>query len=79
VVPLADPPVGTRGRPLRDLFFSGIVGNNQFPALTAVLEKGRCEAEWPFLGRCVAKALGGRNGNAALESFSRRAVKLWKP
>ncbi len=48
VVPRADPPVGTRGRPFRDLFFSGIVGRSQFPALVLVLENGRQEIEVPL-------------------------------
>ena len=48
VVPRADPPVGTRGRPFRDLFFSGIVGRSQVPGLAIVLENGRREIEAPF-------------------------------
>jgi hypothetical protein len=49
VVPRDDPPVGTRGRPFRDLFFSGIVGRSQLPALEVVLENGRREIEVPLL------------------------------
>ena len=50
VVPRDDPPVGTRGRPFRDLFFSGAVGRSQLPALEVVLENGRREIEVPLFG-----------------------------
>lgn len=35
--------MGTRGRPFRERFFSGMVGRSQFPAFGAVLENGRIE------------------------------------
>lgn len=38
-MPREDPPVGTRGRPLRDLFFSGCVGKSQSPNTAGVVEK----------------------------------------
>src|ERR1700712_2260584 len=79
VVPRADPPVGTRGRPLRDLFFSGLDGRSQLPALAVVVEKGRV----PFGGKdglfeeVTDKALhSGRRGVEAIESFSNWVAKL---
>jgi len=76
VVPRADPPVGTRGRPLRDLFFSGLDGRSQLPALAVVLENGR-RMEVPFGGKdglfeeVAERALhSGRRGVEAIESFS---------
>lgn len=83
VVPRDDPPVGTRGRPFRDLFFSGKLGRSQLPALAVVLENGRREVEVPARGRDIVfvaaegRALhSGRRGGEAMESFSNRAAKL---
>jgi hypothetical protein len=50
VVPRDDPPVGTRGRPFRDLFLSGMVGRSQLPALAIVFENGR-RVEVPSYGK----------------------------
>ena len=77
VVPRADPPVGTRGRPFRDLFFSGWVGRSQLPGLTDVLEKGRREIEELLLGKVFLfvnaderAGHSGRKGAEAIESLS---------
>ncbi len=76
VVPRADPPVGTRGRPFRDLFFSGMVGRSQFPALMLVLENGRREIEVPLLNTIMfenaveGRVHMGRRGAEAIESLS---------
>lgn len=86
VVPLADPPVGTRGLPFRDLFFSGMVGRSQLPALTAVLENGRRDwGELWFEGaeKAVAWARLGPRGrivleaNESLPSWAVKLCKLW--
>ena len=77
VVPLEEPPVGTRGRPFRDRFFSGAVGRSQLPALAAVLEKGRRATEavpgfdvlQPEEG--MRRVLTGRMGAENSESLSR--------
>jgi hypothetical protein len=76
VVPLADPPVGTRGRPFLDRFFSGIVGRSQFPGRTAVLENGRREMVASeevvvlFDDRAMRAMQTGRKGLEAIESLS---------
>jgi histidyl-tRNA synthetase len=76
VVPRADPPVGTRGRPFRDLFFSGIVGRSQVPGLAIVLENGRREIEAPFFEKTALfedagerAVQSGRRGLKAIESL----------
>jgi hypothetical protein len=83
VVPLADPPVGTRGRPLGDRLFSGLVGRSQFPAFLAVLENGRRGTEltfsWSF-GLCkdqgARKAAVDRETDEHIEMFPNREVTL---
>lgn len=75
-MPLAEPPVGTRGRPFRDRFFSGIVGKSQFPALAEVLENGRRLPD-AFCGLTrfdvegIEEALIGRRGVDAIDSLSK--------
>ena len=72
-MPLADPPVGTRGLPFRDRFFSGEVGRSQLPALAAVLENGRRVVEGPFFDVCWVRVergvMRGRRGEEDIESF----------
>jgi hypothetical protein len=76
VVPLAEPPVGTRGLPFLDRFFSGEVGNSQFPAFIAVLENGRrlieafFEQSVPLLEGKVKAEIRGRRGVEDNESRS---------
>jgi hypothetical protein len=76
-VPLAEPPVGTRGRPFRDLLASGFVGNSQFPGLAAVLENGRLELKLPFCkgsgvipNEGAVRELSGRHEIEDIESLS---------
>ena len=82
VVPRADPPVGTRGRPFLDFFFSNAVGRSQVPALAVVLEKGRLVPGETFFGVVlfpydVMKADPmGRKGNGATESLSKWDARL---
>lgn len=78
VVPLADPPVGTRGLPFRDLFFSGAVGKSQSPARLAVMENGRLDMGVTFFegvglrdDQGVERDMMGRSGLEAIESFSK--------
>lgn len=72
-MPLADPPVGTRGLPFRDRFFSGCVGRSQLPPLIGVLEKGRREVVGQFSDaaniRMEEGVRRGRKGVEDIESF----------
>ncbi len=77
VVPLADPPVGTRGRPFLDRFASAFDGRSQVADLEEVLEKGRreieaacCDVDDLFQGRTLREVERGRKGFGVIESFS---------